>query len=86
MPSATNVEICTGATAYDAENGNTLILVVNKALWMGDRMKHTLLNPYQVRAHGISLCDNPTDTRRFFGIETPDGRIAFKMHGTICNF
>jgi len=86
MPAATNIEICTGATAYDDDNGNTIILVINEALWMGHHMQHTLLNPYQIRAHGVSLCDDPTDSRRFFGIETQDGRVTFKMHGTICNF
>jgi len=86
LPSATNVEICTGATAYDDANGNTLILIINEALWLGDRMQHSLLNPYQIRAHGISLCNDPTDTHCPFSIQTEEAQVNFKMHGTTCIF
>jgi len=86
LPSATNVEICTGATAYDDANGTTLILIVNKALWLGDCMQHSLLNPYQIRAHGIHVCDDPTNTQRPFGIQIEEAQVNFKMLGTTCAF
>ena len=41
--------------------GNTYILVFDKALYYGEKLKHTLINPNQVRAYGISLWDNTFD-------------------------
>jgi len=55
LPSVNNIEICTGATAFDDSNGRTLILIINEALWMGNCMQHSLLNPYQIRTNGIGL-------------------------------
>jgi len=86
MPFAMDIEICSGATAYDDPNGNTIILIINEALWMGNQMQHSLLNPYQIRANGVSLCDDPTNTDQYFGIETDGTQIAFKMQGTTCIF
>ncbi len=40
-----NVPIVTGATAVtNTETGDTIILVFNEALWMGDQLDHSLLN------------------------------------------
>jgi len=86
LPVMADIEICSGAMAYDDANGNTIILVVNKALWMGNKLQHSLLNPYQICANGINLCDDPTDTRRLFGIEANGIQINFKMNGTTCSF
>jgi len=61
IPAQENIEVCTGATAYKDANGETIILVVNEALWMGNRMNYSLLNPYQIRSTGLSLNDDPTD-------------------------
>src|SRR5688572_23725859 len=52
LPCQNNIEICTGATAYDTEFGDTVILIINEALWFGDRMRHSLINPNQVRSFG----------------------------------
>jgi len=86
MPKQGDVEICTGATAYDNDRGETIILVINEALWMGDFMDHSLLNPYQIRASGISLCDDPTDHSRLFGMKVDDEEIHFRMQGSTCMF
>ncbi len=52
--------IVQAATAYDnPETGETTILMLNEAMWMGDKMTHTLVNPNQLRAHGITVQDNP---------------------------
>jgi len=48
MTPQTNIEICSGAMAYDNVEGNTKILVINEALWMGQHMYHSLINPYQI--------------------------------------
>jgi len=86
MPTQENVEVCAGAMAYDDENGETIILVINEALWMGGRMRHSLLNPYQVRAAGIILNDDPTNEERYFGLEADKYRVHFQMQGTTCLF
>ena len=40
------VSIVTGATAWTSQvDGQTYILVFNEALWMGDVLDHSLLNP-----------------------------------------
>ena len=55
-----NVPIVTGATAVtSATTGETLILVFNEAIWMGAQLDHSLLNPNQLRHHGITVQDNP---------------------------
>ena len=58
-----NVPIATCATAWDDSSGTTYIIKVHQALYMGDRgMDHSLLNPNQLRAHGLGVQDNPFDS------------------------
>jgi len=45
LPNQQGVQICSGATAFDDGDGGTYILVINEALWFGDRMQHSLINP-----------------------------------------
>lgn len=55
-----NVPIVQAATAWTSEEtGETVILVFNEALWMGDQMEHSLINPNQLRHFGIQVQDNP---------------------------
>jgi hypothetical protein len=55
-----NVPIVTGATAVTTlATGMTYILIFNEAIWMGDLLDHSLLNPNQLRSHGIDVHDNP---------------------------
>jgi hypothetical protein len=57
-----NVPIVKGATAVTSKTtGETLILIFNEAIWMGDHLDHSLLNPNQLRHHGIVVQDNPYD-------------------------
>jgi hypothetical protein len=37
-------------------------------LWFGSLMPNSLINPNQLRAYGITVNDDPFDTRRLFGI------------------
>lgn len=37
----------------------TYILVFNEAIWMGDLLDHSLINPNQLRSHGVDVQDNP---------------------------
>jgi hypothetical protein len=44
-----NVPIVTGATAWTSHrSGDTLILVFHEALWMGNVLDHSLVNPNQL--------------------------------------
>jgi len=55
-----DVPIASVATAWDSPiDGSTVVLVINEALYFGDRMPHTLLCPYQLRAHGVQVFDTP---------------------------
>jgi hypothetical protein len=55
-----NVPIAQAAAACDdPETGVTTVLTLNEAAWMGDTMEHALVNPNQLRAHGITVQDNP---------------------------
>ena len=86
LPNQQDVPICMGATAFDDGNGTTTILIINEVLWFGEHMKHSLINPNQVRAHGISLCNNPMDPYQSLGLTTQDVFIPFFMSGTTCSF
>jgi hypothetical protein len=58
-----SVPIVQAGTAYDnVETGETFIFVFNEAIWMGDKMDNTLVNPNQLRSFGITVQDNPFDT------------------------
>ena len=56
------VPIVSGATAYDDLGTNTTyILIINEALYYGNKLDQSLINPNQVRAYGIDFWDNPLD-------------------------
>jgi hypothetical protein len=81
-----DVEIVTGATAYDDPiTGESTILIFHEALWLGEQMVNSLINPNQCRVHGISICDDPFDPHRSLGIydSSTNINISFKMYGTI---
>ena len=53
-----NIPIVTAATAYDdPQTGDTTILVIGQAIFMGDKVKNTLLCPNQMRAFGLTVDD-----------------------------
>jgi hypothetical protein len=55
-----SVPIVQAATAFDhPDTGETTILILNEAISMGDKMNHTLINPNQLRAFGLTVQDNP---------------------------
>ena len=50
------VPLVHAATTYNnPETGDTLILILDKAIWMVKTMDHTLVNPNQLRAYGITV-------------------------------
>jgi hypothetical protein len=81
----TNVEVVTAATAFDDPvTGETTILIFHEALWLGEFMIDSLINPNQCRIYGISICDDPFDPHRSLGIfdHNTGVTIPFKMFGT----
>ena len=53
-----NVSIVTGATAWTSpQTGETFILDFNEALWMGNVLSHSLLNPDQLCHYGTTVQD-----------------------------
>ena len=79
-----NVPIVQAATAYQSPyTGQVYILILNEALWMGDSMKHTLINPNQLRHYGVKVQDNPCSNEPMH-IMTEDSNfnLELKMRGT----
>ena len=55
-----NITIVSGATAWTSADDNiTYILVINEALYYGNKLDHSLINPNQIRANPIDVHDNP---------------------------
>jgi hypothetical protein len=56
-----DIPITSVATAWDhPETGETYILVINEALYFGDRMNHSLICPNQLRDFGLIVNDVPS--------------------------
>ena len=53
------VTVAHGGTAYDHDNGHTYILDVNYGFNMTSDLSTSLLNPNQMRAHGVTVEDTP---------------------------
>jgi hypothetical protein len=83
-----NVPIVTGATAYDdAVTNKTYILVFNEALYYGEKLDHSLINPNQIRSYGTPLWDNPFDPAHHLAIEvTSMFHIPLHSSGTKVKF
>ena len=81
-----NVPIAKAAMAYTLETGETVILVIDKALYFGSQMDHSLINPDQIRAYGIDVSDNPFDKDKDFGIDHAECFIPFETAGSTIFF
>jgi len=79
LPNQEGIPICSGATAFEDANGCTFVLIINEALWFGDRMKNSFINPNQVRAFGIFLCDDSTDPHCHLEMTIQDCLIQFTV-------
>ena len=80
-----SVPIVQAATAFDnLETGETTILILNKAIWMGDKMENTLVNPNQLRAYGLTVQDNPfSESPTFVVTEGHEFILPLTSQGTI---
>ena len=79
------VPIVQSDTAYDnPETGETSIIIINKAIWMDETMDHTLVNPKQLRAYGMTVQDNPfAEASIFIATEKHDFMLTLSSKGTI---
>ena len=87
--SSTEIYIDTGLTLWaNPATGRPHLLQVNQWLDMRHILNHTLANPKQYRAFGVSWCDDAWDKHRSFGIqcENPDLLTLFQMTGSTALF
>ena len=79
-----------GTVWTDPINGKEYLLVINQAIYLGDDLKHSLLNPNQLRATGLQVDDCPRqfDKRSTHSImvEDPQVTIPLALHGVISYF
>jgi hypothetical protein len=74
-----NVPIVTGATAVTSTTtGETLILIFNEAIWMGQHLDHSLINSNQLRHHGVTVPDNPYSGTSLH-LASPDDEFVMPM-------
>ena len=90
-PTMEDVPVATVATAYDCpKTGKAYVLVINEALYFGDKMRHTLLCPNQLRANGVKVDDCPKqyDATSTHSIQVADRdlMIPLTMRGVISGF
>ena len=81
-----DIPVATCVTVFQHSSGKRFILIVHEALYFGDSLDHSLINPNQIRAFGIDVWDNPYDTERQFGIVTDEVFIPFETDGTTIYF
>ena len=83
------IQVVTAVSAYDNEDtGETIILQINQGLYFGERMEESLINPNQVRSHGLYLNDNPFEPGELFGLHDyeTDVSIPFSVRNGIVSF
>ena len=81
----TDVPVVRDATLWmDQHTNDEYIVVFNEALWMGDTLTHSLINPNKLRAFGALVQDNPYHTDPL-GINPPpyDFEVPLCTAGTI---
>ena len=60
-----NVPIVSGVTMVtDSITGNSLITVINEALYYGKKLDHSLINTNQLRCYETMVWENPFDPYR----------------------
>ena len=78
-----DIPIVTGATAYtDPHTGQVFILVINEALWFGERLSNSLINPNQLRYAGVLVQDNPFITSEPIAIKHEEVNVPLLLDGT----
>jgi hypothetical protein len=86
-----DVQIGTVATLWvHPESGNTYILIIHEALYVGEVLPDTLLTPNQLRANGLTVEDVPKqyDSRSGHAIYSKDAKVCIPLNleGVISGF
>ncbi len=81
-----NIPVAQVATAFITDTGEVVVLVINKALYFGQSMDHSLINPNQIRHFWISVSNNPYDEVHDFGIDHEECFIPFETEGSTVFF
>ena len=78
-----NVPVVSGAMVWaNTSDGTAYLLIFHESLWMGNKLDHTLANPNQLQAYGVSVQDNPFDAKPL-SITTDDVSVELYSEGTI---
>ena len=91
-PPVTGVPIATFMTAVTLESGETLILVVHQALFLGEKHNGSLLCPNQMQKHGVRVDDCPRhlslgmNSTHSIIVKEEDVTIPLQLEGTISYF
>ena len=77
--------IVQAATAYaNPETVDTIIIILNKVICMGETMYHTLVNPDQLFAYEMTVKDNPfAEAPISVATEDHDFMLPLSSKGTI---
>jgi hypothetical protein len=91
LPVMKDVPIGTAITAYDTDEGETVILSVHQALFFGSSMEHSLCQPNQFREYGVIMDTTPkqyTNGVSLHGMYIPDQElhVPFELHGCLSYF
>ena len=74
-----NIPIVHAATGWQSPvSGQIYILIFNEALWMGNTLDYTLINPNQLRHNGIQVQDNPMNDTPL-SIINSDGEFGLEL-------
>ena len=86
-----DVPIGTIATAWvNPADGEVIVLVMNEALYFGDRLDHTLICPNQLRSFGIVVDDTPQqfnlESKHCIEVPAEDIVIPLELNGVVSYF
>ena len=81
------IPIARCCTVWTDQNDSTeYLLVGDEMLWFGTLLPHSLINPNQLRAYGLTVNDDPFDHTRNFGIDLEQTFIPFDTTRRVVHF
>jgi hypothetical protein len=87
------IPVVKGATAYDAPTGETFIIILAQALYLGEYLDYSLLCPNQLRHNGLIVDDvprhlspNPSSATHSIFVPEENVTIPLEMRGVISLF
>jgi hypothetical protein len=80
--------VSAGTVYIDPKTGECFLLVIHECIFFRDRLRNSLLCPNQMRAHGVTVNDVPTqfDATSTHSIITNDLTIPLDMLGVVSFF